>query len=138
MVSGEHFKIVVDEVSAFDAQQDGDAAGGARFTNAGSRCSEQKVPRMKLDLAANGGNLIERPLHSRGARNRAGRPDSEENGAHSPFAQARNIDRAVGMANAKIKAIVDETLRGIDVRIDYKRSEMEIARFGRKSHFVRN
>ncbi len=56
-------------MSAFDAQQDGDAAGGARVHECRQPfVASDKVLRVKLDLAVNGGDLIERPLDGRRAR----------------------------------------------------------------------
>jgi hypothetical protein len=91
---------------------------------------------MKIDLAANGFDLVERPLDGCGACDSAGRPDCEENCAYAALAQARNIHRAVGMAMGKIEAMVEQPLRGIHVGIDNKRVEMEVPRARREGFRV--
>jgi hypothetical protein len=85
---------------------------------------------MKLDLPADSIDLIECPLDGWRSRDRARRPDSEEDGDHSTLAQTGNIHGAIRMAKTEVKAIEDEALRGIDVGVDYNRPEMEIPRFG--------
>src|ERR1700690_2356819 len=110
MVFGEDCEIVVDEVTAFDAQKNGNSAIRARMPDVVSGRRENEIVRVNFDLITDSFDLIECPLHGRRSCERARRPDSEKYGAHAAIAQTRNIHRAFRVAKAENEATGDKPL----------------------------
>jgi hypothetical protein len=125
---GENCPIAVDEVAAFDSQENGDSPGRARVVNLLGRGGQREIIRMNFNLTPDCVDLSERLPDGFRTGDRTGRPNSEKDRAYSALPQTWNIHRAFGLSGSQVEAINQQTLGCIDVRIYDERVEMEITR----------
>jgi hypothetical protein len=80
---------------------------------------------MLADLLADSADLIESFLDSLRSGDFAGNPDGKENRAEVAVAHARDVDAAVGVADAQVELVVEQALRGVVVRVDDDRRKVK-------------
>src|SRR5215470_19915206 len=90
---------------------------------------------MFANLLAHRIDLIQSALHGLRPGNFAGHPDGKENRGKIALAHARDVDTAVAIPRPQIKLAVEETLRGVVVRIHYDRRKMKLfSSIGNSTH----
>lgn len=114
----EYVERLLDEVSAFDADQDGDFSSGSGIADVGAGLSERErfavcghEPLHRGDLATGG---VDRGAGFDGSRG----PDGEHDSVDSALAEARQIDVPESIPCGEVPLWVEQTLCSIDVAVE--------------------
>src|SRR5438094_1049779 len=119
--------VVANHVPALNTYKRRDFSLRVRTADFLSGAAEGHVSRILDGVFVNRVNLIKRFLHGGRAHDAAINPYGKEDRVHAAFAHARNVHMAVGIAFAEVEVLGEKALRGVVVRIEHNRREMQFS-----------
>src|SRR5579863_5882436 len=118
-------------MATFDSHQRSDLVFGMSAADLFGGAAKNYVVRIFRDVGADEIDLIEGLADRFGTHRLSVDPDREKDAIHAAFAHSWDIDRAIGIAFAQVKARFGEkALRRVIVRVDDITGEVEFVRTG--------